>query len=496
MAELNHVPHLGPDVVLENVGDDVLAFDGETLTHLTGAAAAVSRAVDGIRSVADLNRALGTDVTEALDLLVEHGLVNLEGPSPGRHYRRPDHVGACVDGDRVVLLDLATGDRHVLEGGGSTIWELVTSGLSLSSAIDELEQRLSRLRGGRGGHPAGRAARGSRTAGGNDYVALTDRAFLAIRLVETTDSPLTWARPGNSPVHRRGFPTHAWLVRHPRQALGPSLRRQGAERLAPPRADRWLRRRRRRLGRTAPDQRPRLRVRRLRLCEQPDLRRVERAAVLLSRRGSAERWCHARVPGARAASTPVTPSTATAPSASTSARATAALAGSATATPTTATAARAPQPRRTSRTPAAVTARPAAVSARTSPCAPGYACGGSVCYQVCGGSVSCPAGFTCQATGATSTCRKTCTNDTAVPQVDHLQHQRRLLQLTSLATGRRPLNVLDHRGRRAQGLFRHQFPPYCCRRGLDGGPDPLGGSSACLAGSMRTPNAPLARPRL
>ena len=39
----------------------------------------------------------------------------------------------------MVLLDLATGDRHVLEGGGSTIWELVTSGHSLSSAIDELE---------------------------------------------------------------------------------------------------------------------------------------------------------------------------------------------------------------------------------------------------------------------------------------------------------------------------------------------------------------------
>ena len=133
MAELNHVPHLGPDVVLEEVGDDVLAFDGETLTRLTGAAAAVSRAVDGIRSVADLNRALGTDVTEALDLLVEHGLVDLEGPSPGPHYRRPDHVGACIDGDRVVLLDLATGDRHVLEGGGSTIWDLVTSGHSLSS---------------------------------------------------------------------------------------------------------------------------------------------------------------------------------------------------------------------------------------------------------------------------------------------------------------------------------------------------------------------------
>ena len=52
----------------------------------------------------------------------------------------------------------------------------------------------------------------------------------------------------------------------------------------------------------------------------------------------------------------------------------------------------------------------------TSPCAPGYACGGSVCYQVCGGSVSCPTGFTCQTTGATSTCRKTCTNDTVCPK--------------------------------------------------------------------------------
>ena len=83
-----------------------------------------------------------------------------------------------------------------------------------------------------------------------------------------------------------------------------------------------------------------------------------------------------------------------------------------------------------------------------------------------------------------------------VPQDDHLQRGRRLLQLTSPARGCRPPSVLDHRGRLAQGLFRHQFPPYCCRRGLDGGPDPLGGSSACLAGLTRTQNAPLARPRL
>ena len=140
MAQLNHVPHLGRGVAVQDVGDDVLAFDGETLTRLAGSAAMVARAVDGIRSLADLTRDLGADVGEAVDLLVDHGLVEVREPAPGQRYRRPDHVGACLDGDRVVLVDLGTGDRHVLEGGGSTVWELVTSGLSVSSAIEEIEQ--------------------------------------------------------------------------------------------------------------------------------------------------------------------------------------------------------------------------------------------------------------------------------------------------------------------------------------------------------------------
>ena len=184
----------------------MLAFDGETLTHLAGAAAAVSRAVDGPDRWRDLARALGTDVTEALDLLMDHGLVNLEEPSDGRRFRRPNHVGVCIDGDRLVLLDLGTGDRHVLEGGGSTIWELVTSGLSLASAIDELEGVFP---GSGVAEEATRLIEQLADLGtqGNDYVSLTDRAFLAIRLSRGGDSPLTWARPGNGPVHRRGFPT-------------------------------------------------------------------------------------------------------------------------------------------------------------------------------------------------------------------------------------------------------------------------------------------------
>lgn len=140
MAQLNHVPHLGRGMLVQDVGDDVLAFDGETVTRLTGSAARVARAVDGIRALADLTRDLGEDVGEAVDVLIDHGLVDLQEPAPGQRYRRPDHVGACAESGRVVLLDLSTGDRHVLDGGGSTVWELVTSGLSVSSAIDELEQ--------------------------------------------------------------------------------------------------------------------------------------------------------------------------------------------------------------------------------------------------------------------------------------------------------------------------------------------------------------------
>ena len=55
--------------------------------------------------------------------------------------------------------------------------------------------------------------------------------------------------------------------------------------------------------------------------------------------------------------------------------------------------------------------------------------------------------------------------------------------------------ALDHRGQLEQGLFSHQFPPYCAHRS-GWGSGPLGGSSACLAGLTRTQNAPLGRPRL
>ncbi len=140
MADLTGIPLLVPGVALQDVETDVLAYDGDTLTHLSGATAAVARAVDGVRSVADLARDLDVDAAEAVDLLVGRGLVELGEPSSDQRYRRPDHVGACVDGGRVVLIDLRTGERHVLEAGGSAIWELVTCGHTSSSAAAELDR--------------------------------------------------------------------------------------------------------------------------------------------------------------------------------------------------------------------------------------------------------------------------------------------------------------------------------------------------------------------
>lgn len=154
------VPSLAPDVTVEPVGTDVLAFDGENLTRLCGSVAVVAGAIDGQRSVDAIchlvTRPTGnveellTEVNAALDQLVAHGLVTMRDGDDSRDLQRPDYVGWCEDGDGVVLVDLRTGERHVLDPVGARTWELLIRLGSVAAAIAHLASTYHdtpRLRG-------------------------------------------------------------------------------------------------------------------------------------------------------------------------------------------------------------------------------------------------------------------------------------------------------------------------------------------------------------
>jgi hypothetical protein len=119
-----------PGVELEDLGDEVLAYDGATLTLLSGAEVAVVRAADGVSDVLDLPVARD---------LEDRGVLTLTEPPPGERFRRPGHVGYCEDGDHVVLMDLRSGFQHVLSESATQVWLLVTETGSLDQAIAELQ---------------------------------------------------------------------------------------------------------------------------------------------------------------------------------------------------------------------------------------------------------------------------------------------------------------------------------------------------------------------
>jgi hypothetical protein len=119
-----------PGVELEDLGHEVLAWDGATLTLLSGAEVAVVRAADGVSDV--------LDVPVARDL-EDRGILALTEPPPGERFRRPRHVGFCEEGDHLVLMDLRSGFQHVLSASATQIWLLVTETGSLDRSIAELQ---------------------------------------------------------------------------------------------------------------------------------------------------------------------------------------------------------------------------------------------------------------------------------------------------------------------------------------------------------------------
>lgn len=140
-------PVRAPEVEAQDVGDEVLVFDGEHLQRLVGSAAAIWRSIDGVRSteqiVRDLQAAFGPEAQLAQDVhtflaeLAAAGLVRLEDPPSGRFSTSPD-VAWERDGQRVVLADLRTGTRTALSDTATLIWELAGAGRTTEEVVAEL----------------------------------------------------------------------------------------------------------------------------------------------------------------------------------------------------------------------------------------------------------------------------------------------------------------------------------------------------------------------
>ena len=130
-AELSLVARPAPGVDLQDVGDEVLAYDGATLTLLSGAEVPVVRAADGVRAVLDVGVARGLEARGILEVA--------EAPA-GVRYRRPDHVGFCEDGEHVVLIHLRTGFQHVLSETAAEVWWLVVETGTVEQAVATLEE--------------------------------------------------------------------------------------------------------------------------------------------------------------------------------------------------------------------------------------------------------------------------------------------------------------------------------------------------------------------
>jgi hypothetical protein len=120
----------GSAVELQVVGEEVLTFDGTTLALLAGDPAAAARAAGERRPVRD---------RAAVQDLVARGILAIEEPSGDEHFRRPDHIGFCEDGDVLVLMDLRNGFQHVLSETAADVWWLVVDTGTLEGAVSSLE---------------------------------------------------------------------------------------------------------------------------------------------------------------------------------------------------------------------------------------------------------------------------------------------------------------------------------------------------------------------
>ena len=140
---LSMVPWPTDGADFQDIDDETLVLVGQKLSRLTGTAALAVRASDGIRSVGDIARSLDVasgDLADAFAWLAAEGLVELHEPGPHVRYRKPDHVGACEDGDQVALVDLRDGRQHALSESGAQIWLVLTRTGTVESTVAELAE--------------------------------------------------------------------------------------------------------------------------------------------------------------------------------------------------------------------------------------------------------------------------------------------------------------------------------------------------------------------
>ena len=136
----------------QEVGAEIVVFDGEHLQRLAGSAAAIWRCIDDIASVAqivsELRELFGAEVTLGNDVpafvakLVGSGLVRLEAWPPGR-FRIPATVAWARDGQRIVLADLRTSVRAALSESAALVWEIAGEGLTRPEVVQELTAALT-----------------------------------------------------------------------------------------------------------------------------------------------------------------------------------------------------------------------------------------------------------------------------------------------------------------------------------------------------------------
>ena len=140
-------PVVVASVASQNIGDDVLIFDGALLQRLTRSAAAVWHHIDGLRTSekittdlqADYHHPVGLqqDVPAFLAELERAGLITLEPTVLGR-LSVPSTVAWDHDGERVVMADLMTGKRAALSETATLVWLLAGEGLTTDEVVAEV----------------------------------------------------------------------------------------------------------------------------------------------------------------------------------------------------------------------------------------------------------------------------------------------------------------------------------------------------------------------
>jgi Coenzyme PQQ synthesis protein D (PqqD) len=147
----NSVPIHAPDVAFVAIDDETLIFDGEALYRLSGAAATVHRAVNGVKTPGHIAHELrkghsgdpdtiSRDVQSVLRELIDIGALSVVAAPHCDTYFRPETVAYSRDGDNVLLADLVTGRRTLLSTTAARIWDCVLSLSSLDSVVSHLQE--------------------------------------------------------------------------------------------------------------------------------------------------------------------------------------------------------------------------------------------------------------------------------------------------------------------------------------------------------------------